>query len=561
MTSSAPPPPVTLEPGTRLDRYELLCVLAHGGMANVWLARVQGKMGFQRLCAVKTILPNVADDASFKTMFLDEARIASRIEHPNVVHMTDVGEAQGIPYLVMDLVEGEPLHKLPRACEKRGIRIPLGVVLRILADACHGLHAAHELLDDDGQSLGVVHRDMSPQNILVSAAGVSKVIDFGVAKARDRTTGQTSVGTLKGKISFMPREQALGQDVDRRADTWALGAVLYYLLTGRPPFKGEHQLATLQMAMNGAAIPPLPSTFPMSLRMAVTRALAHEPGQRYQTALEMGEALETLMRKLGVVTTHAEVGSFVQQTLGEKLDARKQLVASALGEASNRERARSALTVPVDLDDPGESSAGSHDPGLVVVPTAVISAPGLEDSAGRSPIASLVDAAHEASTGGVSGTLPGAAPTKNNWPMLVAAAAAAFALVGVILIALSMRGRKDAATAAAAGSAGTATAAVAAAALGGQPPPEVDPLPPSTARAPASAPAASADTTGAATAAKAAKPSGTTVGAPAAPPARPAWQPPAAAPKPGAPGAAPTPVAAPAAAAPAKPKNGEDYGF
>jgi len=556
MTSSAPPPPVTLEPGTRLDRYELLCVLAHGGMANVWLARVQGKMGFQRLCAVKTILPNVADDASFKTMFLDEARIASRIEHPNVVHMTDVGEAQGVPYLVMDLVEGEPLHKLPRACEKRGIRIPLGVVLRILADACHGLHAAHELTDDMGQPLGVVHRDMSPQNILVSAAGVSKVIDFGVAKARDRSTGQTTVGTLKGKISFMPREQALGQDVDRRADTWALGAVLYYLLTGRPPFKGEHQLATLQMAMNGAAIPALPPTFPISLRMAVTRALAHEPGQRYQTALEMGEALETLMRKLGVVTTHAEVGAFVQQTLGDKLDARKQLVASALSEASNRERARSALTVPVDLD-PEESSAGSHNPGLVVVPAATISSPGLEDSAGRNPALALIDAAHETSTGGVAGTLPGAAaaPKKNPLPMLVASGAAVFALLGVVLIALSMRGRKpDTTLAAAAAGSGAATSAIAV--IDGKPPPQAEPLPPTVGTGGAAAAAPETTPVGSASAAKATKPG--LVGAAATPAFKPG-APPATGPKPG---AAPAATGAPAAAAaPAKPKNGEDYGF
>ena len=146
--SSAPPAQVTLEPGTRLDRYELLCVLAHGGMANVWLARVQGKLGFQKLFAVKTILPNVADDAVFKTMFLDEARIASRIEHPNVVHMIDVGESSKVAYLVMDLVEGEPLQKLPRACEKLKEKLPLGIVLRILADACHGLHAAHQLCDE-----------------------------------------------------------------------------------------------------------------------------------------------------------------------------------------------------------------------------------------------------------------------------------------------------------------------------------------------------------------------------------------------------------------------------
>ncbi len=473
MPTSAPPLQLTLEPGTRLDRYELLCVLAHGGMANVWLARVQGKMGFERLFAVKTILPNVADDASFKTMFLDEARIASRIEHPNVVHMVDVGESNGTPYLVMDLVDGEPLHKLPRACEKLNQRIPLGVILRILSDACHGLHAAHELKDAEGQPLGVVHRDMSPQNILLSAAGVSKVIDFGVAKARDRSTGQTTVGTLKGKISFMPREQALGQEVDRRADTWALGAVLYYLLSGRPPFKGEHQLATLQQAMNGAAIPPLSNALPLSLRMAVTRSLAHEPGQRFQTALEMGEALEGLMRKLGVVTTHAEVGAFVRQTLGDRFEARRALVQSALGEAANREAARKALTVPRDTDSE-ESSNNSHSSGLVAVPTSVmahpaapsapgsqpsmptsnphlmnpslISSPGLEDSALRQP---SYDPANMPSTGATFVAQAAMMPASRRLLPAIIAAAGILAVVGGILIAVSMRSSPKAGAAAA----------------------------------------------------------------------------------------------------------------
>jgi serine/threonine protein kinase len=436
LVSSAPPPQLNVEPGTKLDRYELLCVLAHGGMANVWLARLQGKMGFQKLFAIKTILPNVADDPSFKAMFLDEAQIASRIEHPNVVHMVDVGECAGIPYLVMDLVEGEPLQRLPRACEKLGERLPLGVVLRVLADACHGLHAAHELRDEHGAPLHVVHRDMSPQNILISSAGVSKVIDFGVAKARDRT-GQTTIGTLKGKINYMPREQACGQPVDRRTDTWALGAVLYYLLAGRPPYKEEQQLATLQLAMNAAPIPPLAPTVPLSLRTVVSRALADEPAQRFQTAAEMGEALEGLMRKLGVVTTHAEVGAFVQKALGDRLDARRQLIATALAAAGTRERAKSTLTVPDDLDS--SDNWGSHDHALVAVPTDIISAPNLaqqaasdEDTAKRAGEGLTDPSTRAAFVTGVQGR-----GHRRIWPF--AAGALGLALVGLVLIALSLR--------------------------------------------------------------------------------------------------------------------------
>ncbi len=404
----------------------------------MWLARVQGKMGFERLFAVKTILPTVADDPSFKTMFLDEARIASRIEHPNVVHMVDVGESSGVPYLVMDLVEGEPLQKLPRACEKLGQRIPIGVLLRILADACHGLHAAHELRDESGALLDVVHRDMSPQNILVSSSGVSKVIDFGVAKARDRSTSQTSAGTLKGKVSYMPREQALGQHVDRRTDIWALGAVLYYLLEGRPPYKEAEQLGTLQLAMSGAPIPPLPPTLPMSLRAAVAKALAHDPAQRFQTAAEMGEALEVMMRKLGVVTTHAEVGAFVQRTLGEKLVARKKLVANALAEAGNRLRVRTELMIPVDLEV-GDGSH-SHDGKLVALPTDILQVvPSTAN--GWAPAGRVLDVAAEASTRGAFAAPIAGAPARPQWFIFGAVGGAVAAGLGVLMIVLSLRAR------------------------------------------------------------------------------------------------------------------------
>jgi eukaryotic-like serine/threonine-protein kinase len=340
MSSSAPPKSVAIEPGTRLDRYELLCLLAQGGMANVWLARVQGKHGFNKLLAIKTILPNEADNENFREMFLDEARIASRIAHPSVVHIADVGEIQGIPYLVMDLIEGEPLHKLARACDKAREKLPLGIALRVVADACAGLHAAHELKGADGEPLGVVHRDISPQNILVTTSGISTIIDFGIAKARDRSARQTTAGTLKGKISYMPREQALGKDVDRRADTWALGAVLYFLIKGEPPYQAETQLATLQLAMNAAPIEPLPASVPMPVRALVSRALAQPIDNRFQTAEELGLALETAMQTLGIVTSHTEVAKFLGRVMKEKLEAKKALVANAIAEAAKRETAK-----------------------------------------------------------------------------------------------------------------------------------------------------------------------------------------------------------------------------
>ena len=214
-------------------RYELLRPVARGGMAIVWLARVKGKLGFEKLVAVKTILPHLAKDESFRTMFLDEARIASRIRHPHVASMEDLGEDDGTLYMVLEWIHGDSLARLFDAASKSGRPVPLDVLLRILADACAGLHSAHELRGEDGRSLDVVHRDVSPQNLLVTSAGVTKVIDFGIAKALDRVAEQTRVGLLKGKVEYSAPEAVRMKPCDRRVDVWALGVILYQFLAGR----------------------------------------------------------------------------------------------------------------------------------------------------------------------------------------------------------------------------------------------------------------------------------------------------------------------------------------
>src|ERR1700733_10941256 len=213
--------------GSTLDRYELLCPLAEGGMASVWLARMRGKRGFEKLVAIKTIKAELVDDPRFEEMFLDEARIASGIAHPNVAQIIDLGEKSGVLYLVMEWVDGESLAKVRKFAVKARIRIPLGLSLRIIADACAGLHAAHELKGPDGELLGVVHRDVSPQNILIGTAGAVKVIDFGIAKAQNRLGTRTRTGVVKGKVQYMAPEQAQGYAHDRRIDVWALGVCLY----------------------------------------------------------------------------------------------------------------------------------------------------------------------------------------------------------------------------------------------------------------------------------------------------------------------------------------------
>jgi eukaryotic-like serine/threonine-protein kinase len=320
--------------GQSLDRYELVYPVARGGMARVWVAKLRGKHGFEKMVALKTILPTFADDQRFRRMFLDEAKIASGIEHVNVAQILDLGEQAGQLYLVMEWVDGDSLQELDRAAEKAGGALPIPVLVRVLADACAGLHAAHELADAHGKTLNVVHRDVSPQNILISAKGVVKLIDFGVVKARRRATEETTTGTIKGKLQYMAPEQALGQgSVDRRADIWAVGATLYRLLARKPVYRGSSPLSTFKRLTSTLAPEPLPAHVPGALSTIVLKALAFEPERRFATAAELGSALEALLQG-PYQTSSREVAACVEQFLGPALAARRTAISEALEEQS-----------------------------------------------------------------------------------------------------------------------------------------------------------------------------------------------------------------------------------
>lgn len=321
----------TLAPGTVLGRYELLLPIAQGGMATVWAARQRGSRGFARTVAIKTILPSLSDDATFEQMFLDEAAIASRIHHPNVVEIYDLGEEDEVLYLVMEWVDGEALSTLAKQAKKNGDELPLRVTLRILAQACAGLHAAHELRDDQDQLLHLVHRDVSPQNILVSSAGASKLVDFGVAKSMAQG-GQTTVGQLKGKVPFMSPEQARGADLDRRTDIFAMGTILYRLTTGTHPFMDDSDVRTMRNIITRPVIPPRtknPRITP-ELEAVITRALQKDADRRYQTAAEMGADLENAMLSLGGLVSVEEVATYVRATLGDRDRKRRAAIRDAV---------------------------------------------------------------------------------------------------------------------------------------------------------------------------------------------------------------------------------------
>lgn len=333
---------VELERGQTLDRYELVYPVARGGMARVWVAKLRGKHGFEKMVALKTILPSFAEDQRFRRMFLDEAKIASGIEHVNVAQILDLGEQSGQLYLVMEWVDGDSLQELDRAAERVGRELPIPVIVRVVADACAGLHAAHELQDAQGKSLNVVHRDVSPQNILVSSRGVVKVIDFGVVKARRRATEETTTGTIKGKLIYMAPEQALSHPVDRRADIWSVGATLYRLLARRPVFQEASPIATFKRLTSAVQPEPLPPHVPGALASIVLKALAFDRERRYATAAELSAALEGLLQG-PYQTTAREVAACVDMYLGPALGARRTAIADALGGGAV---AREATTLP-----------------------------------------------------------------------------------------------------------------------------------------------------------------------------------------------------------------------
>jgi len=313
-----------LSTGSPLGRYELLLPVAKGGMAEVWAARLHGTRGFQKVVAVKTILSGAIDDARLEEMFLAEAELASKIHHPNVVATLDLGEHEGILYLVMEWVDGESLNLLmSRAGTVGGVPLPIGV--NLIGQACQGLYAAHSLRDDQGSLLGVVHRDVSPHNLLVTYSGTAKLVDFGIAKATSLASS-TVAGEVKGKFAYMAPEQVRAQAVDARADLFALGILLYQITTGRHPFRGENPAETVQnICADGGPAPPstLLSDYPAELEAVVLKALAKDPDQRFSSATELLTALEKAMPGPLEASFQVQVAEYLEQLFGTRATARR----------------------------------------------------------------------------------------------------------------------------------------------------------------------------------------------------------------------------------------------
>jgi serine/threonine-protein kinase len=351
---------------TVLGRYEVVGHLATGGMAEILLGRLVGPSGFERPVVLKRILPHLARTRSFVDMFLDEARIVARIRHPNVVAVHELGREGEELYLVMEYVEGESLGGLMRRMWMRDEELGYQLAAHVVAEACAGLHAAHELEDDSGRKQHLVHRDVSPHNLMVTYSGQVKVLDFGIAKAADRIT-RTEAGQVKGKFEYMSPEQCRGRPLDRRSDVFALGVVLYELTTSRRLFKRSHELAALKAICEQPVVPPsrVAAGYPPELERICMRALSRRREDRYATATDMRRDLLAALRTFeGSAMQEEALADLMRALFADRIEDKQDML--------RRFRAGAALTsvpvaepdetveIPVFFDDHGSIVGDAH---------------------------------------------------------------------------------------------------------------------------------------------------------------------------------------------------------
>ena len=317
--------------GARLGRYVVLKHLATGGMADVLLGRTEGIEGFERHVVLKRIRPEHARDQRFIRMFLDEARVAANLHHQHIVQVHDVGESAGEYFIAMEYLHGEDVRTILSNASKTRAHVPLGYAIAIVSSAAAGLHYAHERRGHDKRPLGIVHRDVSPSNILVGYDGSIKVVDFGIAKASMRP--ETRSGSLKGKVSYMSPEQCRSDDIDRRSDVYSLGVVLYELCTTTRLFKGENDYLVMDQIVNGrVSLPQVRRPdLPNELSAIIMRAIAPDPERRYFTADELRVALEQFATRAGLTAAPSAIATYMRKQFGDKPEPWLELGSQIVG--------------------------------------------------------------------------------------------------------------------------------------------------------------------------------------------------------------------------------------
>lgn len=345
------------EQGRRLGKYAILTRLSVGGMAEVFLAYATGPGGFRKFVTLKRILPDVQEDESFVAMFIDEARISAALSHSNIAQVFDLGEEAGELYIAMEFIPGHDLRQLARASTKRGIQVPIGFGCMVIRDACSALHYAHNFTDAAGNPSPIIHRDVSPKNIMVTYQGTVKVIDFGIAKAMG-TLGRTVAGTVKGTTAYMSPEQIRGEGLDGRSDLFSAGIVLHELLTGQQLFNAPSDLETMEMILAGKVRSPreLNPNVPEAVSEVVMRALSLERESRFESGRQMAKAIESAA---GPLLFDEDRATEVMRTLfQEQMEKTRTLL--TLGVQSDDERLRAAAGALTDKTHTPGTATGAR---------------------------------------------------------------------------------------------------------------------------------------------------------------------------------------------------------
>jgi eukaryotic-like serine/threonine-protein kinase len=400
---SAATAPSPWNPGLKVGRYVLLAPLATGGMAELWLARQPGVRGFEKLVVVKRMIGALQDDPENVEMFLSEARLAAGLSHRHVVQIYELGEEQGSFYIVMEFIEGESLARVFKASRQLEKPIPVAIAVQLVAWAAEGLHYAHTSTDEAGKPRGIIHRDVSPQNLLLTSDGSIKLVDFGIAKV---ATEETSSGKLKGKITYMPPEQARAEQLDPRADVFSLAVVLFELVTGTRLFGKATEIDILNHLIQEKPMPRCTDrqpAVPSALDAIVAKAMAPSREQRFASAREFQTALENWLSASGLRASSADIADYLNHLLPERHAERRAML----------EAARKGEMVPAALAEKlAQSGSGSmSDPRFSATKQSDLS---------------------------VTSALPGRA-LKSRTPMLVAAALGVLVL-GVVAFAFSRGG-------------------------------------------------------------------------------------------------------------------------
>ncbi|HEY5147488.1 MAG TPA: serine/threonine-protein kinase [Polyangiaceae bacterium] len=352
------------EPAAHLGKYRLIAELAHGGMGIVHLAVLKGLAGFTKLLVVKELRAELAHDDAFVAMFFDEARVAARLSHPNIVQTIELGTQDQRHFLAMEYVEGPSLQKFARRARRRGKPVPLAVHLYVLIEILSALEYAHSLTERDGTPTGLVHRDVSPHNVLVSYDGHVKLVDFGIAQTA-AAGDATHAGVLKGKMMYMAPEQAACEPVDRRADVFSAGLMLWEAIVGRQPWEGQSDGAILRRLLAGE-IPRVRDALPevdATLMTIVDRATSAEPADRYPTALAMRNDLEKYRSQLDAKEGALEVGAFLSELFAEDRERLRKVIDNRIRLMAERGRAATAVPAPVP-EEPPKADPGVQPPSL-----------------------------------------------------------------------------------------------------------------------------------------------------------------------------------------------------